>query len=442
MKISLKKQSKGLAGKISAAGNGLISVVSGFMAAVLMIYGGYVLYDSFYTQNRAFSGKGMLQYKPEIIEDADIPLSGNGFISSINEDYRAWVTLDDTNIDYPVVQGENDLYYASHDINKDFSLTGSIYLAAASSSDFSDNYNILYGHHMDNGAMFGGLDNYKDEDYFNTYSIGTLVCGDTLYDLTVFAVVNTDAYEPIIYSTGNRDLADIAEYVRDNNIHLNDQEMDEADKILAFSTCASAETNGRLVVLASMKVYEKAAAAQDEIMPAGTQDITIPADGEKGSIIEITDNETVIIEDQETPLARITRAFKPTGSSLTGGSWALVDLVCAVLSVYLLIPFLHLKDKYSRSTLLNKYAEEKNSETRKYNRRFVLCVSLEAVLAAGAVILFILTEDMRTPMTLIDQWTPFHLLLLAGSAVLDKHLLRGSRKDLTRQADKLRLQAE
>ena len=101
-------------GRVSGLGTSLLSLLSGLLAAVL--YSGYVLYDTFYTSESARSSWDLLQYKPEIIDDSPTPLSGENLLTTINSQYRAWLTIEDTNIDYPMVQGENDLYYASHDI--------------------------------------------------------------------------------------------------------------------------------------------------------------------------------------------------------------------------------------------------------------------------------------------------------------------------------------
>ena len=150
------------------AGMSLLSLLSGLLAAALILYSGYVLYDSFATQERAKSGWDLLQYKPSIVsnQDQEQPEDVQSLLAEINPDYRAWLTVYDTNIDYPVMQGSDDLYYAYHDIYKESSLTGAIYLAAGNSPDLSDNYNLIYGHHMDNKAMFGGLDLYREESYF------------------------------------------------------------------------------------------------------------------------------------------------------------------------------------------------------------------------------------------------------------------------------------
>ena len=107
-------------------GSGAVTLMSGLLAAVLILYSGYVLYDTFsIEQSAASSAWDLLRYKPEIIEDADVPLSTSS-LAEINQDYRAWLTVYDSSIDYPVMQGGDDLYYASHDIYKRSSLTGAI----------------------------------------------------------------------------------------------------------------------------------------------------------------------------------------------------------------------------------------------------------------------------------------------------------------------------
>ena len=186
-------------------GSSVVSLMSGLLAAVLILYSSYVLYDTFSTSYGAYkSSWDLLQYKPEIVDDGATPSDGRDTLASINKDYRGWLTVYDTGIDYPVVQGENDLYYASHDVYGNVSLTGAIYLAAGNTRNGSDSYNLIYGHHMDNGAMFGRLDSFQTQSYFNEHRQGIWVTESGVYDLYAFALVTTDAYENEIYSVGNR----------------------------------------------------------------------------------------------------------------------------------------------------------------------------------------------------------------------------------------------
>lgn len=246
-------------------GSGFVSACASLLAVVLILYSGYVLYDSMATEISAFSSSSdLLKYKPKVMA---VTAEKGPSLSEINKDYRGWITVDGTPIDYPVVQGEDDLYYARHDANRENSLTGAIYLAAGNNADFGHSYNLLYGHHMDNGAMFGSLDKFKDTNYFRAHQTAVVTGKDgRVYDVTFFAVVSTDAYEKQIYTVGDR-AKEVKAFLtgsRENDAGVGTKVLvydsavaGKAYKIIALSTCASADTNGRLVVFGCMTMREE-----------------------------------------------------------------------------------------------------------------------------------------------------------------------------------------
>ncbi len=435
---------------ISRFGGKLTTLLAGLLAAALIIYSGYVLYDTFYIQKNAGNSWDLIDLRSQVMEEIDDGSSPTaGSLADINKDYRAWLTIYDTNIDYPVMQGKNDLYYSSHDIYQKSSLTGSIYLAAGSTSDFSDNYNLVYGHHMDHKILFGGLDSYKDADYFSAHKDGMLIAGKVIYDLEVFAVITTDAYEEAVYTVGNRDLASLIAYIKDHAV-LFDEEAANASKIIAFSTCESTETNGRLVVFAKMTQRgseEERPQGNPPIMedgdtpdPTGTPDPTLTP--ENGTTLGGGGTDVTVIEDSVSPLANMVNKFQPTGGSYGNRAWALINLVCVILTLYLLFPLARIKGKVNRvKTMrrLREMEEEQNGANvseigkriRRFRTRLVTGFALEGIIAIAAVIIFLLTENVRLPMVLIDKWTPFMLLILLMSWVADLFLVRNRTKEQT-----------
>ena len=256
-----KKLASAALGSVKA-GSAAVSVASGVLATAMIAYSGYVLYDTFDTEQRAYnSSVELMQYKPEVVSNNGEPTDGKETLASINKDYRGWLTLNDTNVDYPVVQGPDDLYYASYDVYQNVSLTGAIYLAAGNNRTGSDTYNLIYGHHMDNGAMFGSLDRYRDGGFRSSHRVGTLVTESGVYDLMLFAVAETDAYESQIYTVGNR-AGEVKAFLTGDRsgdaglgtrvLYYDREAAAQADRIVALSTCDSAETNGRLVVFCRM----------------------------------------------------------------------------------------------------------------------------------------------------------------------------------------------
>jgi hypothetical protein len=140
------------------------------------------------------------------------------------------------------------------------------------------------------------------------------------------------------------------------------------------------------------------------------------------------------IEDEQTPLAAFTAQFQPTGGTHGTRAWALVNLICLILTVYLFLPLLHLKAKYTRIRLMKKankmdtalpQSEEKEQYAwKKFRRRMYIGLILELLVSILAIIVFILTEDMRLPMVLIDKWTLLAIIFLLICWVVDVRLIR------------------
>lgn len=109
-------------------------------------------------------------------------------LRAINEDVVAWVTLDGTNIDGPVVQGEDNEEYLNKDVYGNYSLAGTFFLDTRCSTDFTDFDELIYGHHMDQHEMFGDLDRYLKQDFFDADDTGTLLIPGERIMLSVLSV--------------------------------------------------------------------------------------------------------------------------------------------------------------------------------------------------------------------------------------------------------------
>ena len=87
-------------------------------------------------------------------------------ILKINTDIIGWIKIDGTNINYPVMQ--NGDFYLHRNVYKNYSSSGTPYLAEHCNLKTSDNL-IIYGHHMKNSTMFSNLDNYKNYNYYKNH---------------------------------------------------------------------------------------------------------------------------------------------------------------------------------------------------------------------------------------------------------------------------------
>ncbi len=108
-----------------------------------------------------------------------------------NPDVVAWIRIPGTQIDYPVVQGEDNDYYLHHDLNGDDSASGTIFLDYADQVDFSTLHNLFYGHHMRDGSMFKDICKYKDQAYFDEHKEILLYTPDREIRLQALAALCT-----------------------------------------------------------------------------------------------------------------------------------------------------------------------------------------------------------------------------------------------------------
>lgn len=103
-----------------------------------------------------------------------------------NKKLIGWVKIADTNIDYPVMQTVDNEYYLTHDFNQNTDKNGCIFMDKdCDVIDRSTNL-IIYGHHMKSGAMFGHLDKYTDESFYQEHQTFQF---DTIYEKGTYQVV-------------------------------------------------------------------------------------------------------------------------------------------------------------------------------------------------------------------------------------------------------------
>ena len=246
-------------------GNLGISLITAVLALSFILYGTLSLWDMFRTENGAFVSEDLLKYRPDVFEKEPPYLDD---LIKINEDTVGWITIYGTNIDYPIMQGETDLEYLNKDVFGDYSMSGSIFLSVLNKRDFSEPYQLIYGHHMENGSMFGDIDKFADKNYFdNNNGIrtkersadGVLITQGRAFALNVFALMKTNAYDKIIYRADKNETetGELIEYVNENAVYIKD-----AGKIihlLALSTCDSGSTDGRLVLLLKVSIRDQGA---------------------------------------------------------------------------------------------------------------------------------------------------------------------------------------
>lgn len=172
-----------------------------------------------------------------------------------NKDIYAWIHIQNTVIDYPVVQHPTDnLYYLNHNLDGSKGYPGCIYSEDYNTTDFTDVNTVLYGHNMKDGSMFAGLHNYEDSLFFEENPYVFIYTEDNVYVYKIFAAYEAGS-EHILVNYGFNNKTTYQQYLdnimnmRTMNFNLRkDAAVNSDSQILTLSTCIANKPNNRYLV--------------------------------------------------------------------------------------------------------------------------------------------------------------------------------------------------
>lgn len=182
-------------------------------------------------------------------------------LQKVNPDVVGWIYQKDTIINYPIMRGSDNDQYLHSDINKKYSVSGSIFMDYRNSGDFSDFNTIVYGHHMHDGSMFKSLRGYtKETDYYKDHKTFELITPDKKYHLQIVSAFITPATsEAYTYSFNNiADKQAFLNYAVKNSKISTGVTATTDDKIITLSTCAYDYDEARYVVVCKAVPWTKA----------------------------------------------------------------------------------------------------------------------------------------------------------------------------------------
>lgn len=171
-------------------------------------------------------------------------------LSYINEDYCGWITIKNTNIDYPILQGTDNEYYLYKDINNKYLASGSIFLDYRN-SNYSNKNTIIYGHNMKNSTMFSQLEYFKEEDFFDENKYIEIISpkGETL-KYEVFSIYTTDVNDNYLQTSfeSEEEYKEFLDEICDKSLFSSNTKVSVEDKIITLSTCSYEYEDARTVI--------------------------------------------------------------------------------------------------------------------------------------------------------------------------------------------------
>ena len=178
----------------------------------------------------------------EPINYVEIPINFD-YLCSLNEDIIGWITVDGTDIDYPILYDDTiDRYYLYHNYLGTYTLYGSIFMLGENASDFSDFNTVVYGHNMLDGKMFAQLHNFESQSFFDEHKDIVVYTPERKLTYRIFAAYRTDNLNIIV----NNDFSTPAlreSYIEKiysheiKSIFDPDTIVTSEDRIITLSTC-------------------------------------------------------------------------------------------------------------------------------------------------------------------------------------------------------------
>lgn len=171
-------------------------------------------------------------------------------LQTVNPQVVGWIYCEDTVVNYPVVQGTDDSYYLKHAYDGSASSNGSIFVEVENAPDFTDVNTVIYGHNMKNRTMFGTLEDWAQQDYYEAHPVFWLLTPERDYKIQLFSGYTTsggsDAY--MLFPEPGEELNEYLQESVEKSDFFSNVMTPEDGKYVLLSTCAYTFSNARYVL--------------------------------------------------------------------------------------------------------------------------------------------------------------------------------------------------
>lgn len=177
-------------------------------------------------------------------------------LKQTNSDTIAWIKVNGTEIEYPIVKTTNNNYYITHTFDKSYNSAGWVFMDYENKFDGTDNNIIIYAHNRKDGSLFGTLKNILTEKWQNNSNnfIIPFITENEMSEYQVFSVYkieNEDYYITTKFGTDN-EFQKFLDVITSRSVKDFASKVTTNDSILTLSTCA--DNNKYRVVLHAKKV--------------------------------------------------------------------------------------------------------------------------------------------------------------------------------------------
>ena len=158
-----------------------------------------------------------------------------------NSDTVAWINVNNTNINYPIVQTSDNDFYLDHSYDKSYNEAGWVFLDYRNDSSFSDKNTIIYAHSRLDKTMFGSLSKtLKPEWYENKDNHIIRISNEkenSLWQIFSVYVIETESYYITTNFNSDEEYLTFLETMKSRSRYDFDTNLSASDRIITLSTC-------------------------------------------------------------------------------------------------------------------------------------------------------------------------------------------------------------
>lgn len=238
----------------------ILNLVIYIMLLSILLYSGIKIYKWY--KDKTNNSKIAEQIKDTVIvEENNEDGNENGYtvdfnkLKEQNNETIAWLKINNTNVEYPVVKGTNNSFYLNHSFDKSKNSAGWIFADYKNKFDNTDKNIVIYGHNMRDGSMFGSMLNILDAKWYENEENTNI----TLYTenekciykvFSIYKIENEDYYIKTEFKNDN-EFEEFVKNLKKRSIKDFNVDISKDDNILTLSTCAN--NNKYRIVLHAIK---------------------------------------------------------------------------------------------------------------------------------------------------------------------------------------------
>ena len=177
-----------------------------------------------------------------------------------NPDIIGWIEIENTNINYPVLQSSDNNYYMNHNYKKEYSISGSIFLDKNYIWEPQSSNLLIYGHNIKNGTMFQNLLNYKNKDYYIQHPTIRFTTNNedanyeiiSAFESKVYYNSDTNVFRYYFFVNSNneQEYTNFVNSAKNASLYDTGKTAKYGEQLMTLSTCSYHTKDGRFAVVA------------------------------------------------------------------------------------------------------------------------------------------------------------------------------------------------